>query len=448
MPAISVPPDRPLVPNPPAMPNLRPRPFAPQPCAEPAKPRPEPLPCRHVLPHGPRLTPPTDPLPLARDLIAAASVSRDPNHAAAALCEAALAAAGFVVERTLYRDRAGVEKVNLLARLGPDPAADPAPDRPGFVWLGHTDVVPAPEWTGPGGPFAPVVEGDRLYGRGACDMKGPVACALAAAARLHASGESLTAPLWIGLTADEEVGFEGAKELVARSPAYAALRAANPPGIIGEPTALTAVHAHKGSHLLAATARGVAGHSSAAGGVNANLKLIPFLADLLPLIRRTETDPALQNPAFDPPGLSWNLTLSDGGTVLNVTPARSRATLYSRPVPGVDDGPLVEAFHALGRRHGLETTDDRHAGPFHTDPDGAFPVSVRRILGQASPRTVCYGTDAGVFAGPAGGLTNLLVLGPGDIAQAHTAAEFLALDQLRRGCDLYETLFRAHCTSP
>ncbi|NNJ26883.1 M20/M25/M40 family metallo-hydrolase [Alienimonas chondri] len=399
---------------------------------------------------APQYTPVTEPLPLARELIAAASVSRDSNAAAASVCEAALLAAGFTLERGVYRDARGVEKVNLLARLGPDPS----PDRPGFVWLGHTDVVPANDWTGPGGAFEPTVTDDRLYGRGACDMKGPVACAIAAAARLHAAsqqpgGEPLTAPLWIGLTADEEIGFEGAKELVTRSTAYPELRQANPPGIIGEPTSLTAVHAHKGSHLLTATARGVAGHSSTTDGVNANLKLLPFLTDLLPLIRRTETDPALQNPTFDPPGLSWNLTLSDGGTVLNITPERATATIYSRPVPGVDDGPLVARFHALAAEHGLESTDDRHAGPFRTHPNAAYPVSVRRLLNQSEPRTVCYGTDGGVFAGPTdrggGGLTNLLVLGPGDIAQAHTAAEFITLDQLARGCDLYETLFRRYC---
>ena len=400
-----------------------------------------------------------DPLSIARPLIARASVSRDPNAAAADFCANFLREHGFAVERTTYRDRAGVEKVNLLARLGPDPASRPAGERPGFVWLGHTDVVPADRWDGPGadgrpgGPFKPILQDDKLYGRGACDMKGPIACALAAAARLARSvrqgGEPLIAPLWIGLTADEEVGFEGAQEMVARSSSYPALREANPPGIIGEPTGLVAVHAHKGSHLLTATARGAAGHSSTDEGVNANRKLIPFLVDLLPLIERTETDPALQNPAFDPPGLSWNLTLSDGGTVLNVVPAAARATIYSRPVPGVDDGPPVAAFLALARRHGLETTDDRHAGPFRSDPHAPFAVAVRALLDQSEPRAVCYGTDAGVFAGPAdrggGGLTNLLVLGPGDIAQAHTAAEFIALDQLRRGCDLYERLFRTYC---
>ena len=401
------------------------------------------------------MTAPPDPLSIARPLIARASVSRDPNADAADFCADFLREHGFAVERTVYRDRTGVEKANLLARLGPNPA----PGRPGFVWLGHTDVVPADRWDGPaadgrpGGPFEPVVKDDKLYGRGACDMKGPIACALAAAARLARSvrqgGEPLVAPLWVGLTADEEVGFEGAKALVAGSSSYPALREANPPGIIGEPTGLVAVHAHKGSHLLTAIARGVAGHSSMSEGANANLKLIPFLADLLPLIERTETDPALQNPAFDPPGLSWNLTLSDGGTVLNVVPAAARATIYSRPVPGVDDGPPVAEFLALARKHGLETADDRHAGPFRSDPDAPFAAAVRALLGQAEPRTVCYGTDAGVFAGPpergGGGLTNLLVLGPGDIAQAHTTAEFITLDQLRRGRDVYETLFRRYC---
>ncbi|MEM9701759.1 MAG: M20/M25/M40 family metallo-hydrolase [Planctomycetota bacterium] len=414
-------------------------------------------PVRNRSGYDPAMASFTDPLPLARALIAAESVSRNSNAAAAALCEEALTEIGFAVERTVYRDPRGMEKTNLLARLAPSANAASPRESSGFVWLGHTDTVPANDWTGPGddsspgAPFTPVVTADRLYGRGACDMKGPVACAISAAARLVESGEPRNAPLWIGLTADEEVGFEGAKELVAASERYHELQTVNPPGILGEPTSLTAVHAHKGSHLLTAVARGVAGHSSTTEGENANLKLIPFLADLLPLIERTDSDPTLHNAEFDPPGLSWNLTLSDGGTVLNVFPEKATATVYSRPTPQVDDGPLVQAFHDLAAKHGLESIDDRHAGPFHTDADGDYPRAVRELLGQAESRTVCYGTDGGVFAGPTehggGGLTNLLVLGPGDIAQAHTADEYIALHQLTRGAEVYETLFRHYCTA-
>ena len=391
--------------------------------------------------------PPTDPLPLAHALIAARSVSAEPNAPAADLCAGWLRDLGFTVERSVYRDPGGVAKTNLLARLGPDPGSAGA-DKPGFVWLGHTDVVPAAAWTAPGGPFAPAVENGRLYGRGACDMKGPVACALAAAARLVESGEPLSAPLWVALTADEEVGFEGAKALVAGSAAYRELRSADPPGVIGEPTSLISVHAHKGSHLLTATARGVAAHSGTAAGVNANRRLIPFLADLLPLVEATETDPDQLDPDFDPPGPSWNLTLPTPQPAMNVVPGEATVRVYARPTPRGDASRHLAAFRALAERHGLEWTADGHAAPFFTDPGGAFPRSVRALLGQAEIATVCYGTDGGVFADRGeggGGLTNLLVLGPGSIEQAHTAAEFVELGQLARGCDLYEALFRRYC---
>ena len=382
------------------------------------------------------------PLPLAKRLIAMPSVSDRPNGPAADICEGYLVHLGAVVERSVYRDAVGVEKTNLVARFGPDPT----PAALGFAWFGHTDVVPADRWEAPGGPFDPAVEGGRLFGRAGCDMKGPIACVLAAAARIRADpAAKLTAPLWVVLTADEEVGFVGARRLVEDSPAYAALRAVDPPGVVGEPTGLRVVHAHKGARRLTITSRGTAAHSSTDRGVNANLGLLPFLADLPPLIRESRTHPALRNPEFDPPGLSWNLTLSDGACPANVTPAVSCVRIAARPVPGVDDTDLVERFLALARRHGLEATDERLSDGFLTDPDAAFPTAVRRLVGQRAPVTVCYGTDAGAFASARGGLSNLIVFGPGDIAQAHTSAEFVDLAQLDRGCDLYERLFRDRC---
>ena len=360
----------------------------------------------------------------------------------------------FAVERTTYQDAAGVEKVNLVAELPPTVAPDggrgPGADgRPGLAWFGHTDVVPAGRWTGPGGPFTPAVTGGRLYGRGSCDMKGPVACALAAAARLVASGVPRVAPLWVVLTADEEVGFDGARELVRSSAAYRKLAAAGPPGVIGEPTGLRVVHAHKGSLRLRATARGEAAHSSTGRGENAVLKLVPFLADLRKLIEEVAADPTLGDPEFAPPGPSWNLTISDGGTAMNVVPDEATATVYARPVPGTDDAAAVARFRGLAERHGLEAEVRRQSGGFRTDPHAPFPQAVRELTGGGDPQTVCYGTDAGVFAHPpagtAPGLEHLIVCGPGHIAQAHTAAEYIELARLERGAEVYEEVFRRWC---
>ena len=438
MTAVSVSPPDALVRNPPVLPI--------PPLARPPRPR-------HSRPN--RFPPlshytaavtgdPTDPLPLAKSLIAADTTSRRPNAPAADLCEARLADLGFAVERTVYRDPAGVEKVNLLARRGPKPTRE----HPGLAWFGHTDVVPVDDWRGPGGPFAPAVEGGKLYGRGACDMKGPVACALAAAARI--APDEQTAPLWVVLTADEEVAFCGAKRLVADSPAFADLRAANPPGVVGEPTELRVVHAHKGSRLITAVAGGEAAHSSTTAGVNANRALAAFLHDLWPLADAANADPAHQNADFDPPGPSWNLTLPHAQPAMNVVPDRAVVRLYCRPVPGADDRPAVAAVRELAAKHGLAVSVDEHAGGFRTDPASAFVRGALELCGQAAPATVCYGTDGGVLAAPpdagGGGLTRLLVLGPGSIAQAHTAAEFVTLDQLRLGTELYAALFRRHCT--
>ena len=384
-----------------------------------------------------------DPLPLARALIARDTVSHRPNAPAADLCAECLRDLGFTVARTTYRDDAGVEKVNVLARRGPAATAD----RPGLAWFGHTDVVPADDWAGPGGPFAPVVQDGKLFGRGACDMKGPVACALAAAALLDRDRQ--IAPLWVVLTADEETAFGGAKELVrAGGEAWHELLAANPPGVVGEPTELSLVHAHKGSRLLVAEARGEAVHSSliggpGTGGVNANRALAAFLADLWPLIDEVNADPALGSADFDPPGPSWNLTLPRAQAAMNVVPDRATVRVYARPVPGTDDAAAVRRFRDLADRHGLIATVEDHAGGFRTDPADPFVRDTLELLGQEEPGTVCFGTDGGVLA--AAGLSRLIVLGPGSIRQAHTAAEFVSLDQLTRGRDLYAQLFRRRC---
>ena len=126
----------------------------------------------------------------------------------------------------------------------------------GLAYFGHTDVVPADPWfSADHGPFAPTVKEGRLYGRGSCDMKGSIGCILAAAERL--SAKSLRFPLYVTCTADEEVGYTGAAEVARRSQLYREMVAGATSGIVGEPTELDVVYAHKGTYGFRATAAGV-----------------------------------------------------------------------------------------------------------------------------------------------------------------------------------------------
>ena len=379
-----------------------------------------------------------------RQLIAFDSVSRDSNADVAAWVETRLRELGFEVESTGYRDDRGVQKVNLLARRGPGVNArdawpeDHAGGGCGLAYFCHTDVVPADEWVGPGGaPFRAVIDDDRVYGRGACDMKGSLAAMLAACGRVSAGQQS--APLWVVCTADEEVGFEGAKRLVRESPGYRELVAARPASIIGEPTRLSVVHAHKGIQAFRITSPGRAAHSSSDEGLNANLAMVPLLQTLLEVDGQTRTDIGLRDDRFDPPTLSWNFGVSDGCRAVNVTPARSVAWVSYRTMPGVDADPLVERVREQADRLGL--TFQRLAGgdPMWIDADAPFIREMATITGSR-PHTVSYSTDGGQFDE----LPRRVVCGPGDIAQAHTADEWISLDQLGRGVELYERLIRRY----
>ena len=145
------------------------------------------------------------PIDTLKRLIAFPSVSSSSNRDISDAVSEHLESLGFDVEQSSYKDAFGATKVNLVARRDPASKSIDAPS--GLAYFCHTDVVPAGEWTGPGAePFVGVVQDDRIYGRGSCDMKGSLVAMMAAAAEVIATEQ--TAPLWIVCTADEEVGFE------------------------------------------------------------------------------------------------------------------------------------------------------------------------------------------------------------------------------------------------
>ncbi|TWU34974.1 M20 family metallopeptidase [Novipirellula artificiosorum] len=364
---------------------------------------------------------------LLKPLVAYPSVSSSSNVALTGFVAAQLQTLGFDVEITTYRDPAGIEKANLVGkRLPPDGCTDG-----GLAYCCHTDVVPAMRWSGPGGdPFQAVIQDDRVYGRGTCDMKGSLAAMLAAVSQIPTESQSL--PIWILCTADEEVGFDGAKHLVRLSAAYREIVAAQPVAIIGEPTELGVVHAHKGIVGFRIRSYGRAAHSSTADGINANVAMVPMLQKIAELNARTLSDARYHDHRFDPPTLSWNFGFTDHGTAINVTTPLSEAWVSLRMMPEINGEDLIVEAKDFATSLGLEFTRFGGGEPVWVDAEAPC-IQTMSALAHCQPRTVCYSTDGGQFTE----LRQLLVCGPGDIAQAHTTDEWISIKQLDHGTELY-----------
>ena len=373
-----------------------------------------------------------DALGYAKELVAFESTSVLSNVPVTDCAEDHLRSLGFVTERLEYQDRNDVTKACVVGRKGPG--------KGGMAYFGHTDVVPADPWfTNEHGPFEPTVVGDRLYGRGSCDMKGSVACMLAAAEQFSAS--DLKKPIYITCTADEEIGYGGAAAIAERSELFQEMAESGANGVIGEPTLLEVVYAHKGVCGFTATSRGVASHSSTREGLNANLAMIPFLAEMKAIHDKTEADSAWHDDEFDPPTVSWNILISDHTKAVNITPPQSICQVYFRHMPGQDPDVLLERVQKSADEHGLKLDVRIKGNPLRVDPDSQFVQEVVKLAGRDKPRTVAYGTDGAML----GALKNLIVFGPGSIAQAHTHDEFIDLDQLDKGTEMYSKLIQHWC---
>ncbi len=369
----------------------------------------------------------------ASRLVAIPSVSSQSNVPVSDCIAEMLESIGFQVERQAFPDPKGIPKANVIGKLGSG--------KGGLAYFAHTDVVPADTWSiRDHGPFEPTVRNCRLYGRGSCDMKGSIACALAAASQLDV--RILKEPLYFVCTADEEVGFHGARFVVDHSSLYREMVAGQTRAIIGEPTELGVVHAHKGIFGFRAIAHGKAAHSSTRDGTNANMAMIPFLAEMKKIHDETLTDPTWLNNEFDPPWISWNLGINDLNCAVNITAPRSICTAYFRPMPGQDGNLLVERARLAAEKCGLEFHSECAGQPLYGDPSSEFISESVAIAGGFRSRTVCYGTDGVMFTE----LRQILVLGPGSIQQAHIDDEWISLDQLERGTQLFSKLFQHWCS--
>lgn len=374
-------------------------------------------------------------------LVAFDSVSVRSNCEVSSWVEQRLRSLDFEVEQTHYQDANGVAKANVIACRYPVSSSFRQPAG-GLAYFCHSDVVPVGDWIGPGGdPFCAVEKENRLYGRGACDMKGSLAAILTAASSIDVADQ--VSPLWIVATADEEVGFQGARHIVQHSAAYRQMVESQPLAIIGEPTEMNVVHAHKGITGFEITSHGRAAHSSTTDGLNANVAMVPMLQTILELGQRSETERCYQDPRFDPPILSWNFGVSEGGTAYNITPQRSVAWVTLRPMPNIDGADLVRAAREKAESLGLEFRIYPGGDTLWIDPDASCVQQLCELTGTP-PRTVCFGTDGGEF----GELQQRVVWGPGSITQAHTTDEWISLEQLSQGIELYTEAIRKSCCTP
>lgn len=322
---------------------------------------------------------------------------------------------------------------NLLASFGPE-----APRRT-LLLESHLDTVGVSGMAR--GPFAPQIENGRLFGRGACDTKGPMAAALVAMEvdtleRLANAGWRV---LFAGAMG-EESGNRGAERMAAGD-----LRADQ--AIVLEPTKLAIIHAHKGTLWFEVEVEGRAGHGShPEGGVNAVTGMVRVM-DFLQ--RQAAADAARRDhPLLGRPSL--NIGSIRGGTMVNIVPDRCVMQVDRRTLPEESHGGILDAVRAeLGR---LEKAGGITAGtvrvlkdgtPFLTGADSALVRSLKEscLAAGVGPRTegAAWYSDAGPLARIC---REIVVFGPGDIGQAHTADEFIDLDSLQAGCDVLRHFLR------
>jgi acetylornithine deacetylase len=343
--------------------------------------------------------------------------------------------AGHGVESRIVPNAEGT-KANLYAQVGP---AEPG----GIVLSGHTDVVPVEGQPWTTDPFTLTEKEGRLYGRGACDMKGFDALVLAAVPRMLEAG--LKRPVQIALSYDEEVGCLGAPDMIAE------MRETLPPAsavIVGEPTMMEVVSRHKGVIRLEVSVRGHEVHSSlmheGVSAVMAAARLVTWAEDRM-LAARAAAEAAREPVAqlFEPPYPTWHVGQIEGGTAPNITAKDCSFWLDIRTMPGEDQQEAIAAFRAkvaeveaamqaVRPSTGITVRVHSQTPGCRKEPDETAEAErlARALTGDNGEHVVAFGTEAGQFQ-DAG--YSAIICGPGSIEQAHQADEYISRAQLAAG---------------
>lgn len=324
-------------------------------------------------------------------------------------------------------------KANLHAIIGPQ-----APG--GIALSGHVDTVPVDGQAWSGDPFALRRKDGRLYARGACDMKGFVAACLAAVPEI--TRRTLIRPVHLFISYDEEVGCFGARRLIEdleQSGLKPALC------VIGEPSGMRPILAHKGKLNLLVQVRGLPGHSSEPRkGVNAVHAAGEAIAYVAADARRLASDGPFED-GFDPPHTTIHVGTVRGGTILNIIPEHAEFHMEWRHIPG--DDPMHElqrmrnfvaaniepAMHAVHPDTGFAYQVIVRMPGLSLAPDHELAALIKQLTGSNSTGKVSYGTEGGFYQ-DAGIAT--IICGPGHIAQAHQPDEWIAEGELS-ACDSF-----------
>lgn len=377
---------------------------------------------------------------LLGELVGFNTVSSRSNLALIEHVAARLRAQDIRVEVLPSPDR---KKANLWATIGPRIDG-------GIVLSGHSDTVPVDGQNWSGDPFAMWRKDGRLYGRGTADMKGFIACAIAAMERHRLA--PLRRPLHLALSYDEEIGCLGAPELLA----WLAGQSPRPSvALIGEPTGMQMADSHKGVLIASTEITGVEAHSSLAHlGVSA-VDLAGRAIVLLQDVQR-EFSCRHRHPRFEPDYTTISVNRIQGGTAANILAGRARFDWDTRCIPGTTGQDILERFGSRLEQEVLAPTRQLHPGvdgatavianvpPLMPESDGEAARVVTALLGPQEPSTVAFGTEAGQFQ--AAGISSL-VIGPGSIEQAHRADEYVEIDQLGRCETFLDELVGLLCSS-
>jgi acetylornithine deacetylase len=341
-------------------------------------------------------------------------------------------------------DAAGAT-VTVLAGTRPDTQVlhavlGPADAPGGLLLAAHGDVVDVEGQAWSGDPFTLRVAGGRLHGRGTTDMKGFVAATLSAVGK--ASPSSLSAPLHVAISHDEELGCAGIGPLLDALDRDHAIAAPLAGVIVGEPTQLRVVDRHKGKVAFDVTVRGRAGHSATpASAVNAVSGAAHLIIALETLER--ELGAEFRDDAFATPHATIGVGPIRGGIARNVVPDRCTLQIEVRVLPGQDidaiERRVAEVAAGVGTglaahapEGGVELIRVAAYPPLAAEPStAAFGDRVARVAGQGRGAAVNFGTEAGLYQQRLG--VPVVVCGPGSMAQGHTPDEFLKANQLAAG---------------
>ena len=377
------------------------------------------------------------PSPSARELIERLigfrTISRDSNLGLIEWVRDYLKALGATTRLT--HDATG-KKANLFATLGDS-------NKPGLILSGHTDVVPVDGQDWHTDPFVAVEHDGRLYARGSADMKGFIGIALNAAPKFVAALQAgtLDAPLHYALSYDEEVGCLGVRGLIRDLQE----QGIKPAGcVVGEPTSMQPIIAHKGTHRFRCAVHGREAHSSyVTHGVNAieyAARLVVFIRELADRLARTEQ----RDYGFTVPYSTLSTGLIRGGIAANVVPKDCEFQFDMRTLPNASPAALYDEIriHAealtqemrgIDPESGIDLVYASQTVGLASSESDAIVRWAMQLTGNGAAGKVSYGTEAGLFQQMG---VPTVICGPGDIAEAHRPDEFVALEQLAR-CEAF-----------